>query len=144
MFGKGAQGAASSMRVVVFGRSEAVIDKEQHSIGYTVRNLIEKRRVVGADFGLIIIGKSIAEYGGFFSDSGCGIDVLGDEFPILRDKQLSPFVLGAADEVERKGIEDFVAESDAGEGIFRKGLVIGREIKFSREGRESLLLGFSE
>lgn len=92
VFGKGAQGAAGAVGIVVFRGGKAVIDEKQQAIGDAVRNLAEKREGVGADLGLIVIGKGIAESGGFFSESGGGSYGLRDEFPVLGHEEFLPFI----------------------------------------------------
>lgn len=46
--------------------------------------------------------------------------------------------------MEGQGVEDFVSEGDAGQGMFGEGLEIFREEEFCGEGCEALLLGIAE
>lgn len=137
VFGEGAEGAGDAVGVVVIFGRVAVVGPEEEAVGEGSEEGAEEIGEAGADFGAVAFGEFT---GRAAVKLGAGLPT---EAAVLSgDEEFSPFAAGAFDDVEGEGVEDFVAESDAGKG---RGKIVGGDDEADvSEAGEGFFLGSLE
>lgn len=139
MFGKGAQGSAAAVNVVIFGSGETVVDEQKQAINDDFGDVAQKGEIVGAHFRLIVHGILADDAFQFSGEGRCGCDVLREPIEIGGNVEFLPTGLAAADEMEGQGIEDFISENNSRKRV--QLIDIGSDAESGGERVQALVLG---